>query len=46
MRSEIVKLWEMLEGTDTNRAIYQKIANIYFGNDEGASERIRSIVGK
>ena len=46
MRSEIQKLWEMLEGTDTDRAIYQKIANIYFGNDEGASVRIRKIVGK
>ena len=46
MRSEIQKLWEMLEGTDTDRAIYQKIASIYFGKNEGASERVRKIIGK
>ena len=46
MRLEIQKLWEMLEGTDTDRAIYQKIASIYFGKNEGASERVRKIIGK
>ena len=46
MRSEIKKLWEIWENTDTDRAIYQRIASIYFGDDKASEDRVRKIVGK
>jgi hypothetical protein len=43
-RAEVIKLWQLLEGTDTHRAVYDKIADILYDSDHEAREKIRKII--
>ena len=43
-RAEVLKLWQLLEGTDTDRAVYDKIADILYDSDHEAREKIRKII--
>lgn len=43
-RSEIRKLWSLWKGTDTDVAVRGKIAEIYFGDDEKAENRVLKII--
>ena len=43
-RAEVKKLWQLLEGTDTDRAVYDKIADILYDSDHEAREKIRKII--
>jgi len=40
----VLKLWQLLEGTDTDRAVYDKIADILYDGDHEAREKIRKII--
>ena len=43
-RTEIRKLWSLWKGTDTDVAVREKIAEIYFSDDEKAENRILKII--